>query len=193
LLRLYRIHRIKSDRYASAWASDEWTRNGITCEPSELTKSQLYLAALPILLSGQARLIDSERLRQQFVGLERRVHASGRESIEDGAASSNDDVSNCVAGLLAFLSQSQQFAGSSVMEFYRIESGRATNSGAVSPQFGYSFVRRDAPRQVKFVVPVGTSGIYGSDGRQVEVIDGIIAVPEADAPGYRRLAWQELS
>src|SRR5205085_386010 len=101
LLKLYRVSRIKSDRYASAWASDEWARNGITCEPSTLSKSEIYLAALPTLMSGQARLLDSERLRDQLSGLERRFYASGRETVDDsGAQSSHDDLANVCCGVL---------------------------------------------------------------------------------------------
>jgi hypothetical protein len=101
LLRTYGISNIRSDRYASAWAGDEWSRNRINCMPSELTKSEIYLAALPLLMSGQARLLDIERMRKQFAALERRIHAGGRESVDDsGAASANDDLSNSAAGAL---------------------------------------------------------------------------------------------
>lgn len=105
LLRLYRISRIKSDRYASAWAGDEWQRNGITCEASALSKSKIYLAALPVLMSAQARLLDNERLRDQLCGLERRIYSSGREAVDDsGAQSSHDDLANVTSGILANLS-----------------------------------------------------------------------------------------
>jgi hypothetical protein len=99
LLRRYRVIDIKADRYASAWAADEWARNHIRCEPSDLTKTEIYLAALPLLMSGQARLVDNERMRRQFSALERRAHAGGRESVDDsGAVSSNDDLANAAAG-----------------------------------------------------------------------------------------------
>jgi hypothetical protein len=102
LLRSYRVSSVRSDRYASAWAGDEWARNGITCTPSELTKSEIYLACLPLLLSAQARLLDNERLREQFKALERRTHAGGRESIGP-APGAQDDVSNAVAGVVDVL------------------------------------------------------------------------------------------
>jgi hypothetical protein len=105
LAKRYRVSKIKSDRYASAWASDEWARNGITCEPSALSKSEIYLAALPVLMSGQARLLDNERLRDQLTGLERRVYASGRETVDDsGAQSAHDDLANVCCGVLVNLS-----------------------------------------------------------------------------------------
>jgi hypothetical protein len=105
LLKRYRVSKIKSDQYAMAWASDEWARNNIICEKSALTKSEIYLAALPVLMSGQARLLDIERLRDQLTGLERRVYASGRESVDDsGAQSAHDDLANVCCGVLVNLS-----------------------------------------------------------------------------------------
>jgi hypothetical protein len=131
LLKLYRVSKIKSDRYASAWASDEWARNGITCEPSELSKSEIYLAALPVLMSGQCRLLDVERLRDQFTALERRVYASGRETVDDsGAQSAHDDLANVCAGVLVNLS------------FEKIEQGlSAFGTWTTSPlrnEYGYN-------------------------------------------------------
>ncbi|MGB3864520.1 MAG: hypothetical protein WBA29_02685 [Xanthobacteraceae bacterium] len=105
ILRLYRISSIKGDRYSAGWNADEWGRAGINYEASEQTKSELYLAALPMLLSGQVRLLDVPVLRQQFASLERRVHSSGRESVDDnGSASANDDLSNAVAGAIVQIS-----------------------------------------------------------------------------------------
>ena len=52
------------DRYSSGWNADKWERAGIKCVPSERPKSALYLAALPMLLSGQVRLLDNAKLRQ---------------------------------------------------------------------------------------------------------------------------------
>ena len=56
ILKLYGALSVVGDRYSSGWNADEWKRAGIAYRPSELTKSELYLAALPMLLSGQVRL-----------------------------------------------------------------------------------------------------------------------------------------
>lgn len=105
ILKLYRVTSIKGDRYSAGWNADEWARCGIQYEASELTKSEIYLAALPMLLSGQVRLLDSLTLRDQFVDLERRVHTGGRESVDDsGAASANDDLANATAGAIVQIS-----------------------------------------------------------------------------------------
>ena len=80
LLKLYRVSRIKSDRFANAWAADEWTRHGITCEPSALSKSEIYLAALPVLMSGQARLLDSEKRKALMNIAPRQKQCAPRQS-----------------------------------------------------------------------------------------------------------------
>jgi hypothetical protein len=98
LLIRYGVHRVTGDRWASGFVADEFGRHGITFEPSALSKSEIYLATLPLLLSGRARLVDNERLRQQLAGLERRVHQGGRESVDHGRASGHDDLSNAAMG-----------------------------------------------------------------------------------------------
>lgn len=100
LCKVYRIKAVCGDRYSSGWHATEWERAGFSYIPSERTKSELYLAALPMLLSGQARLIDHEKLRRQFVGLERRVHAHGRESVDGAGTGADDDLSNCCSGAM---------------------------------------------------------------------------------------------
>jgi hypothetical protein len=60
-------------------------------------KSELYLDFLPILNSGGARLLDHTRLFNQIVGLERRTHRSGKDSI-DHPRGGKDDIANACAG-----------------------------------------------------------------------------------------------
>jgi hypothetical protein len=136
LLKLYRISKIRSDRYASAWASDEWARNNITCEPSELSKSEIYLASLPVLMSGQACLLDIEKLRDQLTGLERRVYASGREAVDDsGAASSHDDLANVCCGVLVNLSFEEHQTPQPCFGVW--------STSPISNQFGYNNAGQD--------------------------------------------------
>ena len=63
--------------------------------------SENYLASLPLLLSGRARLVDDPVLRQQLAWLERRAHATGRESVSHARAqSAHDDVAAAACGAL---------------------------------------------------------------------------------------------
>jgi hypothetical protein len=63
LLKLYNIHEIQGDRFAGSFHADEWQRNGIRFKPCDRTTSENYLHALPMLLSGRARLLDNATLR----------------------------------------------------------------------------------------------------------------------------------
>jgi hypothetical protein len=121
ILRLYRIKSITGDRYSSGWNSDAWDRAGVKYEPSQLTKSEIYLAALPALLSGQVRLLDSAKLRLQFTGLERRVHSNGRESVDDSGGKANDDLANACSGalLLAMAGEDWSRPGATWGEIFR--------------------------------------------------------------------------
>jgi hypothetical protein len=105
LLKLYSISVVMSDGFAGGFHSDEWARNGITFRSCPRTTSENYLHALPLLLSGRARLIDSSTLRVQLASLERHVLA-GREVVRHPAtASAHDDIAAAVAGAIAAVKQ----------------------------------------------------------------------------------------
>lgn len=99
LFRSYGITRIRGDRYAGEWPREAFQEHGITYEPSEKSRSELYVDLLPLLNSGRADLLDSKRLIEQLVGLERRTSRGGRELI-DHAPNAHDDVANAAAGAL---------------------------------------------------------------------------------------------
>jgi len=162
ILRLYNVTQITGDRYSSGWNADEWSRAGFRYLPSDRTKSEIYLAALPMLLSSQARLIDNEKMRQQFVGLERRVHPSGRESVDDsGAASANDDLANVCAGAMVLAAAPEFKPAMAVFGIY---------SGNVDNELGYCGQGEDnrsvyasqppeyGPRAASFIRAIGSGG-----------------------------------
>jgi len=99
MLKAYRCTRVAGDRYAGEWPREQFQKHGVTYEPSERTKSELYGAVLPLLNSGRVRLLDVPRLSAQLLGLERRTSRGGRDSIDHGPHG-RDDVSNAAAGAL---------------------------------------------------------------------------------------------
>jgi hypothetical protein len=99
VLKSYRLHRITGDRYAGEWPRERFKIHGITYEPSEKTKSQIYGEALPLLNSGRVELPDHPRLTAQLIGLERRTARGGRDSI-DHSPGGHDDIANAAAGAL---------------------------------------------------------------------------------------------
>lgn len=117
LLGQYRLTSVFGDRYAGEWVTGAYSRHGVSYIHSELNRSDLYLTALPMLMAGEAVLLDSDRLVQQFTSLERRTGSSGRD-IVDHVRNGRDDLANAVAGVLALADQ----AGPSREERQRIES-----------------------------------------------------------------------
>ncbi|MCH8096791.1 MAG: hypothetical protein IID53_06910 [Proteobacteria bacterium] len=73
--------------------------HGITYETSELTKSDIYINALPLFNAGRAEILDIPRLINQLCALERRTSRQGKDSV-DHPPGAHDDVANVVAGVL---------------------------------------------------------------------------------------------
>jgi hypothetical protein len=99
LMKSYGIMRVIGDRYGGEWPREVFAKAGITYEPSDRPKSDLYRDMLPLINSGRADLLDHDRLKAQLIGLERRTSRGGRDSI-DHAPGAHDDVANAVAGVL---------------------------------------------------------------------------------------------
>ncbi len=99
LLRSYGIKKMQGDRYAGSWPAERFATHGITYEPAEHPKSDIYRDFLPVLNSGRVELLDLPRLANQFCALERRTSRGGRDSI-DHPPGGHDDVANVAAGVL---------------------------------------------------------------------------------------------
>jgi hypothetical protein len=92
-LHRYKVGIVTGDRYAGEWPAQAFARHGVTYVPSERSKSELYLEALPMFSSGRVKILDHLRLVAQFCGLERRTARSGRDSVDHGpGASQHDDL-----------------------------------------------------------------------------------------------------
>jgi hypothetical protein len=97
LLRSYGLSTVFSDRYGSAWVTDAFSRHGIRLQYSPKTRSELYLETLPLLGTGQVRLLDIPKLRTQFLSLKRRITRAGKDEV-DHPGGGYDDLANAVAG-----------------------------------------------------------------------------------------------
>ncbi len=102
LLRSYSCARVVGDRYGAGFCEDEFRRNGITYEPSEKNRSELYLEMLSFVNSGRVELPDRADLMRELRGLERRTSSAGRDRI-DHVPGAHDDLANSVAGVLYLL------------------------------------------------------------------------------------------
>jgi bifunctional DNA-binding transcriptional regulator/antitoxin component of YhaV-PrlF toxin-antitoxin module len=109
LLKRYKVDRVESDRYGGEWICEAFAKEGIIVEPASLTVSELYLEALPMILSGSAELLDIPRLISQLVNLERRARTGGRDLVTH-VVGLHDDLANAVSGAL-YLAGSEASSG----------------------------------------------------------------------------------
>jgi hypothetical protein len=98
----YGITEITCDRYAGSWPVEAFRKVGITVKPSERTRSEIYLAALPMIMSGQVELLDHPRLLKQLGSLERRKGRQGKDSV-DAPPRQHEDVANAACGALCLV------------------------------------------------------------------------------------------
>jgi hypothetical protein len=99
VLSSYHVTKICGDRYAGGWPAEQFGKRGITYEPSEKVKNDIYRDMLPLLNSRKCQLLDIPRLISQLHGLERRTARGGKDSI-DHAPGSHDDIANSATGAL---------------------------------------------------------------------------------------------
>lgn len=99
IIKSYGLAGVKGDRYGGEWPAERFAKCGIGYEPSDLPKSDIYKAFLPLLNSGRAQLLDHRRMQGQLLSLERRATASGKDVI-DHPRNLKDDLANAAAGAL---------------------------------------------------------------------------------------------
>ena len=97
--RAFGLHEATSDRYAGTWPTEAFRKVGITVKASERTRSEIYLAALPMVMSRHVELLDNDRLLRQLTSLERRKGRQGRDSV-DAPPRQHEDLANSACGAL---------------------------------------------------------------------------------------------
>jgi hypothetical protein len=99
LLQKYRCTKVRGDRWGGEFVAEQFKRGGVFYEPTEFSKSELYIDLVGLVNSGAVDLLKNERLVQQLTGLERRTTRGGRDTV-DHPPGGHDDLANCVAGAL---------------------------------------------------------------------------------------------
>jgi hypothetical protein len=98
----YKLNRVTGDRYAGSWVVDAFARHGIAYEHSAKAKTELYGNALAYFNTGCVELPEHAKLKGQLLGLERRTHRGGKDSIDHGRAA-HDDLANACCGALVLV------------------------------------------------------------------------------------------
>lgn len=144
VLKAYGLSEVTGDRYAGEWPRERFQKEGISYRTSDKTKSEIYTEFLPVVTSGQAALLDHDRLHRQLIRLERRTSRAGKDSI-DHAPGGHDDLANVCAGALvlakptvaidlergAFVADAEAAAEARDQHFIELE--RAGTSGNFPP------------------------------------------------------------
>jgi len=102
VLKEYRLKNTVGDRYAAAWVTDGFARQGINYKHSERDRSAIYLDSMAAFNSGRIRLLDNRRMVTQFSNLERRTSPIGKDRVDHGPGG-HDDLCNSAAGALVQL------------------------------------------------------------------------------------------
>jgi hypothetical protein len=99
-LKAYRVRKVSGDRYGGAWPETEFSKHGISYQPAEKSKSDLYIDFLPMVLSGRVELVENKTLFSELRALERRTRKGGRDLVDHPPGpKSHDDLANAVAGV----------------------------------------------------------------------------------------------
>jgi hypothetical protein len=105
MLKAYRCSSTQGDKYAAGWVIQAFAKCGISYRHSERDRSSIYLDALPLFTTGRARLLDNNRLVQQFAGLERRTSTMGKDKIDHGPGGHDDACNSCAGALVLATTQ----------------------------------------------------------------------------------------
>jgi hypothetical protein len=101
LIKQYKCYAVMSDRYAGSWPKDEFSKHRVKLEHSELSRSELYQFALPMLRTERVELPRDQQMVNEFANLERRTSRAGRDVIDHPVGGAfHDDKANVVAGLI---------------------------------------------------------------------------------------------
>lgn len=100
-LHAYGIKTVTGDSYAAGWCDNEFKSHGISYIKADKDKSAIFLSALPMLTSGNVRVLDDKRLVDQLINLQRECGKGGRDMIVKQRGS-YDDLANAALGSLVF-------------------------------------------------------------------------------------------
>jgi hypothetical protein len=156
LLKTYGIGKVFGDKYAGNWPSEAFMRHGIQYEPASAPKSNLYLAALPLLNSARIEMPDNGKLISQLANLERRTARGGRDSV-DHPPNSHDDLANAALGLSTLFASGD---GTYSLEIWRKVAGLEDEPLDDSIETLLDRSRKLYASTGSFAVPIGDGGLW---------------------------------
>jgi hypothetical protein len=127
----YGLRQVSGDAYAGEWVTAMFRKFGVTYRPAELSKSEVYLEALPLFAQGKVELLDVPLLRTQLLLLERRSRAGSRADVVDHPRGAHDDAANAACGAihLAACKRSMKISEADLASLGEISPGSPAASG----------------------------------------------------------------
>jgi hypothetical protein len=133
VLKSYRLYLVRGDRYAGEWPRERFGKCGIEYFNADKVKSDIYLGALPAIMSRKVDLLDNVRVISQICGLERST-GRGKDTV-DHRKGARDDLANSVLGVTFLLtrewSQDKPLVAPIFLSVPRTYFGDANYTGAV--------------------------------------------------------------
>jgi hypothetical protein len=188
LCRQYRVGEICGDHYGGGWPADCWRDVNIKYLRCTATKSELYIEATSSFLRGLVSLPNMPRLVTQLRQLERRTHASGRDTVDSGKH--RDDLANVTCGLLHELVRRRGFLDETGWMDKPAEEDKVTNKQWEHPADKRQREMLDRVRQPPSMVPPDllAQQLGLSDPQYYQVV----AASENIWPQHRRREFQYL-
>jgi hypothetical protein len=90
---------VSGDNYSAEWVAQAWRANGLDYVRSRLTRSQLYLEAIPLFMRGGLSMPAHDKLIRQLQLLERQTQPSGKDQVQH-PKHGHDDYANALVGAL---------------------------------------------------------------------------------------------
>jgi hypothetical protein len=106
VLKGYGVLSVTGDNYGGEWPVASFRTHGIAYTRCEKSKSELYLAFVPVTNSHDVELPDNKRLLTQLRRLERKRGRMGKDSV-DHPPRLHDDLANSVAGVSFLVSNAE--------------------------------------------------------------------------------------
>ena len=103
LIKQFGLSDVTGDRYSAEWVASAFDERGVTYEPAEKSKSDLYLEALPLFTRGAISIPDYTPLVRELRLLERQTHRGGRDTVDHPRRGSGD-LANALCGCAALSS-----------------------------------------------------------------------------------------
>ncbi len=121
VIKAYGLSSVEGDRYSGEWCSSSFEKEGIVYQNTDLSKSDIYLEFLPLVMQGQLELLDNKQQTTELRQLERRT-GRAKDTI-DHPPGLHDDTGNSCAGACVLASKEEKSAGFWIADYEILEDG----------------------------------------------------------------------